>query len=185
MVIVYTVYMGLHQAKTNPTVSEHAEEHLKTKQVSLGVNAFYVLIGLVALALGADLAIRGAVVLGKAVGLSDAVIGLTIMAIGTSLPELVTCVNAALKGHDDISIGNLVGSNIFNTLLVVGAAGVIKPFQVSPRLIGTDYWVMIGVSLVFIAMAFLKKAITRLNGIILLAIYISYMIYLLGMTRGL
>ena len=183
--IVYTVYMGLHQAKTNPTVSEHAEEHLKTKQVSLGVNAFYVLIGLVALALGADLAIRGAVVLGKAVGLSDAVIGLTIMAIGTSLPELVTCVNAALKGHDDISIGNLVGSNIFNTLLVVGAAGVIKPFQVSPRLIGTDYWVMIGVSLVFIAMAFLKKAITRLNGIILLAIYISYMIYLLGMTRGL
>ncbi|MBN1456248.1 MAG: calcium/sodium antiporter [Sedimentisphaerales bacterium] len=181
--VAYTVYMGLQQAKANPTVSEHAEKYLKTKQASFGANVVYVLVGLVALALGADLAIRGAVVLGKAVGLSDAVIGLTIMAVGTSLPELVTCVNAALKGHDDISIGNLVGSNVFNTLLVIGAAGAIKPFQVSPRLIGTDYWVMIGVSLVFIAMAFLKKAITRLNGTILLAIYVSYIIYL-GMTRG-
>jgi cation:H+ antiporter len=183
--VVYTVYMGLKQAKTNPTVSEQAEEYLKTKQASLGANIVYVLAGLVALALGAHLAVTGAVVIGKAIGLSDAVIGLTIMAIGTSLPELVTCVNAALKGHDDISIGNLVGSNVFNTLLVVGAAGAINPFQVSPRLVGTDYWVMIGVSLIFIAMAFFKKAITRLNGAILLTIYVLYMIYLFGMTRNL
>jgi cation:H+ antiporter len=183
--VAYTVYMGLHQAKTNPTVSEHAEEHLKTKQASLGANIVYVLVGLVALALGAHLAVTGAVVIGKAIGLSDAVIGLTIMAIGTSLPELVTCINAALKGHSDISIGNLVGSNVFNTLLVVGAAGAINPFQISPRLIGTDYWVMIGVSLIFIAMAFFKKAITRINGAILLTIYILYMVYLFGMTSGL
>jgi len=183
--VAYTVYMGLQQAKTSPTVSEHADKHLKTKQRSLGANIVYVLVGLVALAIGADLAVRGAVVLGKAIGLSDAVIGLTIMAIGTSLPELVTCVNATLKGHDDLSIGNLVGSNVFNTLLVVGAAGTIEPFQVSPRLIGTDYWVMIGVSLAFTAMAFFKKTITRLNGTILLAVYILYMIYLFGMSRGL
>lgn len=182
--VAYTVYMGLLQAKVSPAESERAAEHLSEKQAALQTNIIYVVIGLAALAFGADLAIRGAVVLGKALGLSEAVIGLTIMAIGTSLPELVTCVTAARKGHDDLSIGNLVGSNVFNTLLVVGAAGTINPFQVSPRLIGTDYWVMIAVSVLFIAMAFFKKAITRTCGVILTSVYVAYMIYLFAMTRG-
>ncbi|MCK5175660.1 MAG: calcium/sodium antiporter, partial [Planctomycetes bacterium] len=108
--VAYTVYIGLQQAKVSPAESEHAEENLSKKQASLTTNIIYVVIGLAALAFGADLAIRGAVVLGKALGLSEAVIGLTIMAIGTSLPELMTCVIAARKGHDDLSIGNLVGS---------------------------------------------------------------------------
>ena len=182
--VAYTVYIGLQQAKVSPAESEHAEEHLSKKQASLTTNIIYVVIGLAALAFGADLAIRGAVVLGKALGLSEAVIGLTIMAIGTSLPELVTCVTAARKGHDDISIGNLVGSNVFNTLLVVGAAGTINPFHVSARLIGTDYWIMIAVSVLFIAMAFFKKAITRTSGVILTSVYVIYMIYLFTMNRG-
>ncbi len=182
--VAYTVYIGLQQAKVSPAESEHAEEHLSKKQASLTTNIIYVVIGLAALAFGADLAIRGAVVLGKALGLSEAVIGLTIMAIGTSLPELVTCVTAARKGHDDLSIGNLVGSNVFNTLLVVGAAGAINPFQVSARLVGTDYWIMIAVSVLFIAMAFFKKAITRTSGVILTSVYVIYMIYLFTMNRG-
>ena len=182
--VAYTVYVGLQQAKISPEESEHAEEHLNKKQAPLMTNIIYVVIGLAALAFGAKLALKGAVDLGKMFGLSDAVIGLTIMAIGTSLPELATCVTATRKGHDDLSIGNLVGSNVFNTLLVVGAAGTINPFQVSARLIGTDYWVMIAVSVLFIAMAFFKKAITRTSGIILTSVYVIYMIYCLTMTRG-
>ncbi len=182
--VAYTVYMGLQQAKTSPEESEHAEEHIDKKQAPMLTNIIYVVVGLLALAFGANLAIKGGVELGKMFGLSDAVIGLTIMAIGTSLPELATCVTAARKGHDDLSIGNLVGSNVFNTLLVVGAAGTINPFQVSARLIGTDYWIMIAVSVLFIAMAFFKKAITRTSGVILTSVYVIYMIYLFTMTRG-
>jgi len=138
------------------------------------------------LALGADLTVRAAIFIGQKAGLSEAVIGLTIIAVGTSLPELMTCVVAALKGHDDLSIGNLVGSNVFNTLLVTGTAGAISfvPFNISSRLIGFDYWIMVAVSAVFVAIAISRKKITRLAGIALLAGYVGYMIYLLAFTPG-
>ncbi len=138
-------------------------------------------IGLVGLTLGARLAVSGAVTIGTRIGLSDAVIGSTIMAIGTSLPELVTCVLAASKGHHDISVGNLVGSNIFNTLLVSGVAGVVRPFIVGQRFAGgVDFWIMIGVSLGFAIVAIVcKRVIGRLGGALLLAAYAGYMVYLL------
>jgi len=164
------------QLSTDPTAKP-------AKNRSTGANTIFILIGLVALAVGADLTIRGAVFIGKSVGLSDAVIGLTIIALGTSLPELMTCVVASFKGHDDISIGNLVGSNVFNTLLVVGTAGAIRPFGINARLIGTDYWVMILVSAVFIAMVMIGKKIKRSDGVALITIYVSYMLYVLVFSR--
>lgn len=182
--MVFTVYNGLRQAKLHPEDEQHAGEHLTHAKRSLPANIVFVILGLVCLAAGADLAVRGAVCLGDAAGLSKAVIGLTIMAIGTSLPELATCLIATFKGHDDISIGNLIGSNVFNTLLVVGAAGVLRPFSISPRLVGVDYWVMITVSAAFLAIAAITKRIGRLPGLCLLAGYIAYLVYLLGMTRG-
>ena len=182
--MIFTVYNGLRQAKQHPEDEQRASDHLTHAKRSLPANVLFVGLGLVCLAAGADLAIRGAVTLGDAAGLSKAVIGLTIMAIGTSLPELATCLVATFKGHDDISIGNLVGSNVFNTLLVVGAAGAIKPFSVSSRLIGVDYWVMIAVSAAFLAVAAITKRIGRLPGLCLLAGYVVYLVYLLAMTRG-
>ncbi|UCG56105.1 MAG: calcium/sodium antiporter [Phycisphaerales bacterium] len=150
-----------------------------------GRNVLFILVGLAALALGADLAVRGAVVVGKRVGLSDAVIGLTIIAIGTSLPELATCVVAAVKGHHDISVGNLVGSNIFNTLLVTGVAGSVRPFGLEQRLVGIDYWVMIAVSVAFGVVALLcKRRIGRTGGILLVSGYVAYMVYVLGFSAG-
>jgi cation:H+ antiporter len=182
--LIFTVYNGLHQAKQHPEDEQHASVHLTHAKRSLPVNLLFVILGLICLAAGADLAIRGAVRLGDFAGLSKAVIGLTIMAIGTSLPELATCLVATFKGHDDISIGNLVGSNVFNTLLVVGAAGAIKPFSVSSRLIGVDYWVMIAVSAAFLIIAAITKRIGRLPGLALLVGYIVYLVYLLAITRG-
>jgi cation:H+ antiporter len=152
----------------------------------LGVDIFLVIIGLAGLTAGAKMCVEGAVVIGQAVGMSEAVIGLTIIAVGTSLPELVTSVVAALKGHSDISIGNLVGSNVFNTLLVTGICAGIRPFEIVGRLAGgTDYWIMIVVSVGFGGLAILGRGkLTRICGGVLLGIYIAYIMYLFVHTAG-
>ena len=136
----------------------------------------FIVVGLAGLALGAKMTVYGAVFVGKKIGLSDAVIGLTMLAVGTSLPELATCIVASIKAQHDISIGNLVGSNIFNTLLVTGAAGTFRPFEVAKRLAaGNDYWIMIAVSAAFAIFAVIgKRTISRLAGSVLLIIYIVY-----------
>ncbi len=126
---------------------------------------------------------RGAVFVGERIGLSQAVIGLTIIAIGTSLPELATCLVAAVKGQHDISIGNLVGSNVFNTLLVVGTAGVVRPFAIVQRLAGIDYWIMIVVSAAFASVVIIgRRIIGRAAGAMLLCGYVAYMVYLLAFS---
>ncbi|MDI9434243.1 MAG: calcium/sodium antiporter [Planctomycetota bacterium] len=154
-------------------------------QTGTGRHVAFLCIGLVGLSLGARLAVSGAVTIGTRIGLSDAVIGSTIMAVGTSLPELVTCVLAALKGHHDISVGNLVGSNIFNTLFVSGAAALVRPFIVGSRFAGgVDFWIMIGVSIAFAVAAIVgKRVIGRLSGALLLAVYGGYLVYLLAYMK--
>lgn len=149
---------------------------------TLARDVFHTALGLAGLTVGARLAVSAAVTIGSLIGLSDAVIGSTIIAIGTSLPELVTCLLAAVKGHHDISIGNLVGSNIFNTLLVTGLAGLVRPFTVSARFFnGPDYWIMIAVSLAFTAaLVWGKRVIGRASGLLLLATYGGYLAYLLA-----
>jgi len=149
-------------------------------------NILFVVIGLAGLALGADMVVRGAVFIGERVGLSEAVIGLTIIAIGTSLPELATCLAATVKEQDDISIGTLVGSNVFNALLAIGVAGVIRPFEVVSRLAGgVDYWIMVVISAAFAAAALIgRRVIGRVSAALLLCGYAGYMVYLLVYTRG-
>ncbi len=136
-------------------------------------------LGLVGLVYGANLAVEGATTIGKWLGISDAVIGIAIVAVGTSLPELVTCVVAATKGHHDISIGNLVGSNICNALLVTGCAGLASPFDVSARLAGgMDYRAMVGISLLFWGISLWGKGkVGRLGGSVLLLTYVGYIAY--------
>ena len=169
------IFMTVRAAKRDAVVQQNnntgAKEHHGPKQI------IFILIGLAGLALGAEMTVRGAVVIGKQIGLSEAVIGLTIVALGTSLPELATCVVASIKEQHDISIGNLVGSNIFNTLLVTGTAGTIRPFEVVKRLAaGNDYWIMIAVSAAFASFAVAgRRTISRLAGSVLLLIYFVYM----------
>ena len=186
--MTYMVYAGRRGAKAEPSEVAKSSEYIHDKvhkaQKPLYVSILLVLLGLAGLAFGAEVTLLAAKFIGAKAGLSKAVIGLSIVAVGTSLPELMTCVVAALKGHDDISIGNLVGSNIFNTLLVVGTAGAIRSFGVGDRLIGTDYWVMIVVSAVFLLMALISKRIGRLCGAVLLLSYLLYMGYVLAFTRG-
>ena len=177
------ILLIVHSARKEKRKSATTQENKDTcAKLNMRKSVLFVVIGLVGLALGADMAVRGAVFIGERVGLSKAVIGLTIIAFGTSLPELATCLAAAVKAQHDISIGNLVGSNIFNTLLVTGAAGAIRPIEIVPRLIGVDYWIMIIVSGVFLLAAAIGRRIGRIDGVILLGGYIAYIVYLLAYT---
>ena len=184
--MILTVLSAIAESKSRPDIDADVEEQIHestgAKEMSPTRSIVYILLGLVGLALGAQLTVGSAKYIGASIGLSDTVIGLTMIALGTSLPELMTCVVAAVKGHDDISIGNLVGSNVFNTLLVVGAAGTIRPFAANPRLIGVDYWTMIGVSAAFMLIAVFRKRIGRTSGGLLLAAYVAYMIYVFVFT---
>ena len=182
VLIGFAVWNAKRQGDESPAQEARIDreiDEVQGKSVrSFGRNTTYTLIGLVALAVGARLAVAGAEFIGESAGLSPAVIGCTILAVGTSLPELITCLVAAFKGHDDLSIGNLVGSNIFNTLLVVGGAGVIRPFVITSRLIGTDYLLMVGTCVVFMLIAMIAKKISRLSGAILACFYVGYLIYM-------
>ncbi|MGB2861811.1 MAG: calcium/sodium antiporter [Sedimentisphaerales bacterium] len=181
--ILLTIHAARREAKQPDRKIESLEPDAGQKTRSTQKNILFVLIGLAGLALGADkMAVEGAVFIGREIGLSESVIALTIIAFGTSLPELVTCVVAAIKGHHDISVGNLVGSNIFNTLLVTGAAGVVRPFEVTDRLAcGTDYWIMIIVSIAFaVAVIIGKRVIGRVCGLLLVCAYLGYIIYQLS-----
>lgn len=178
--ILLTIYLAKKDSR-NQSAPEQKTDALARP---LKVCVVFVVLGLAGLAIGADMTVRGGVFIGRRIGLSNAVIGLTIIAIGTSLPELVTCVVAAFKGHNDISIGNLVGSNVFNTLLVTGTAGLIRPFALVQRLAGLDYWIMIIVSAAFIVMAMIGRRISRIDGVVLLCGYVAYMVYLLGFTAA-
>lgn len=162
------------------SVVEHAAPH---PPKTLWASCLLIVIGLISLSAGAKLTVTGAIVLGERAGLSEAVIGSTIVAVGTSLPELITCVVAAFKGHDDLSIGNLVGSNIFNMLLVIGAAGAVRPLTISDRMAGMDYWLMLGISVLFSVFAFVFKRVNRPAGVILMLSYVGYLAYLFVFNR--
>ncbi len=177
--IILTIYAAGKQGGSR--IRTQAAVVAKEKSRNMETCLIFVLLGFVGLAFGAKMTVDGAIFIGRWIGLSEAVIGLTIIAFGTSLPELMTCVVAALKGHHDISVGNLVGSNIFNALLVVGAAGVVQPFNVSARFAGgIDFWIMILVSVAFaLAVILGKRTVSRLSGSLLLFTYVAYVAYLI------
>ncbi|HEW78449.1 MAG TPA: calcium/sodium antiporter [Phycisphaerales bacterium] len=178
VLILLTVYMAKRETvDQKPDTRNQSHESRATSHEIL-----FVVIGLAGLSLGADITVRGAVFIGERIGLSEAVIGLTIIAIGTSLPELVTCAVAAVKKQSDISIGIMVGSNVFNALLAIGVAGLIRPFEIVQRLAGLDYWIMVIISGVFVVMALIGRRISRINGMLLLCGYIAYLVYLFAFS---
>ncbi|EHR6738541.1 calcium/sodium antiporter [Vibrio parahaemolyticus] len=139
----------------------------------------WVVIGLILLPLAASLLVDNAVIIAKYFGMSDLVIGLTIIAIGTSLPELAASLAGVLKGEDDMAVGNIIGSNVFNILAVMGLPGIINPSTLSEYAMGRDFWVMLGVSLLLVAMCLGKsRSINRLEGAILFTCFLGYQVYL-------
>lgn len=163
------------QKLANPQELAHEEEEIPNLPIKTAL--FWLFIGLILLAASSRLLVWGATSLASSLGVSDLIIGLTIVAIGTSLPELAASIASALKNHHDIAIGNVVGSNIFNLLAVLPLPGLILPFSFDPTVLTRDYSVMVGFTLaLFIFARFISKGkIGRTEGSILL---VSYAIYL-------
>ncbi|WP_292293916.1 calcium/sodium antiporter [Marivita sp.] len=134
----------------------------------------YLVLGLVGLPLGADLLVDSSVELATIFGVSDTVIGLTLVALGTSLPELATTVMAALRRQADVALGNVIGSNMFNLLAIIGVASLIAPIPVDPAFLRFDLWVMLGASLLIFPLVFLGRDLTRIWGVVLSALYLGY-----------
>ncbi len=140
----------------------------------------YLVLGLIGLPMGAHLLVDNATVIARTYGVSETVIGLTLVAIGTSLPELATTVMAALRRQADVALGNVIGSNMFNLLAIIGIATLFGPIPVDPEFMQFDLWVMLGASLLLFPFVFLKQDITRTWGFVLTALYMVYVIILLA-----
>jgi len=136
--------------------------------------------GIGLLIVGGRWLVEGSVVLAHLAGLSERVIGLTIVAAGTSAPEIATSVVAALRGRSDVAVANLIGSNIFNVLGILGVAGSITPIAVSPAMLGSDVWWMLGIEVLLFLLMWARRRLSRLDGAILLGAYLAYLAFLLG-----
>ncbi len=156
----------------------HVEEDIGTPSLSLMMAALLACaFGLFCLPVGADLLVEGSTSIALRLGIPDAVIGLTIVAVGTSLPELATALVAAYRGHGDVVIGNIVGSNLFNILGVLGATSVIAPVPMEGRIASMDVWVMLGVAGLLYVAARTDKVISRREGALFLVLFAIYVVW--------
>ncbi|MFW5432237.1 MAG: calcium/sodium antiporter [Methylophilaceae bacterium] len=145
----------------------------------------FLIVGLVLLVISSRMLVVGAVDIAQTLGVSDLIIGLTVVAIGTSLPELAASIAAARKGEHDLAVGNVIGSNLFNTLAVVGLAGAIHPMQVPAEVLSRDWMLMFLLTVLLFVLGYGRKirgekSISRLGGGLLVAIYIGYTLYLIA-----
>ena len=140
----------------------------------------FLLIGLIGLPLGAEILVNSATNIARAFGVSETVIGLTLVALGTSLPELATTVMAALRRQADVAFGNVIGSNMFNLLAIIGITSLVGQLPVDPSLMRFDIWVMLSVSLLLGVFVLKRIDITRIWGIILSALYVAYVLAVLS-----
>ena len=141
--------------------------------------AMFLILGLIGLPLGASLLVDNATIIAQTYGVSDTVIGLTLVAVGTSLPELATTVMAALRRQADVALGNVIGSNMFNLLAIIGIASLVGPISVDEAFLRIDLWVMLGASLLLMPFVYLGRDITRLWGVVLSALYGLYLFIIL------
>ena len=186
LMIAFAVFIGglvivslRAKNQDDPFVSEACED--VPNDVSTKSAIFWLIIGMILLPISSHFLVESAVDIAKYFGLSDLVIGLTIIAIGTSLPELAACIAGVLKNEDDLALGNIVGSNIFNLLAVLPLAGIINPSIIDPSAANRDALIMIAATVVLIAMSLNFKGARRINrveGGFLLVAFIAYQGYI-------
>lgn len=177
MFIIYTIFMGIKGEKFDAKESRNKED--KENNISILKNIIFIILGVIALKFGGDLTVDNAVMIAKKFNISEKIISLTILAIGTSLPELVTSVTAAIKGNSDIAIGNIIGSNIFNMLLIIGVASLINP--ISYNITYNIDMIMLILGMILLSLFPIippKNEMNRLNGLVYLFFYAIYLVVL-------
>jgi len=171
--IIVITYLATH--------SSNQEEQECEQYCSLAMSIVWTVIGLVLLLISSNILVDSSVKLAQFFGISDLVIGLTIVAIGTSLPELAASVTGALKHHTDLAIGNVVGSNIFNTLGVIGVPGLIHTYSIPNEVLTRDLPIMVGLTLLLLALAYFThkgNGMHRLSGLVLLMCFVGFQVTL-------
>lgn len=176
----YSYWRG-RQGHSDEALSHLAEEveAAPPRKASMTLYLGLTALGLAGIVGGANLLVEGAIALARSFAVSETVIGLTIVAVGTSLPELATSVIAAFRRHGDVALGNVIGSNIFNVLGILGATALYRPLAVPAEIVALDAWVMLGSALLLIYFAMTQRLIVRWEGAVLLAGYGGYLGYLL------
>ena len=183
--MTWTVVQGMR--KRDDALGQELGQELEVTAMPVRRAIFWVIAGLVLLIASSRVLVWAAVTIARAFGVSDLVIGLTVVAVGTSLPELASSIIAARKKEHDIALGNILGSNLFNTLAVVGIAGTIHPMSVGPEVFDRDMLVMAGVTLSLFVFGFGFRGpgrINRIEGGILLAMYVGYTTFLISTQFG-
>lgn len=176
--ILTMLYISRKEQAKGDVFLEEQESEIP-QGVSNGKAAMWVVVGLLILPFSADTLVNNAVIIATYFGMSDLVIGLTIIAVGTSLPELAASLAGVMKGEDDMAVGNIIGSNVFNILAVMGIPGLLNPSLVSELVMERDYWVMLFISLVLVVMALGKsRSINRFEGALLFLFFVGYQAYL-------
>jgi cation:H+ antiporter len=181
VLMAWTIRQGLR--KKEDALGREMEKELEFYAMPIRRAVFWLVVGLVLLIVSSRILVWGAVEIAHGFGVSDLIIGLTIVAAGTSLPELASSIIAARKGEHDIALGNILGSNLFNTLAVVGIAGAIHPLAVEPDVFSRDILVMAGLTLSLFAIGYGLRGpgrINRIEGAVLLACYLGYTAYLIS-----
>lgn len=175
--IAYMIFLVMKAKKTN--MPEPTEEE---KNINVFIKILLIIIGAVGIVCGGQLVVNSSTKIATSLGMSEKLVGLTIVAMGTSLPELVTSVVAALKGENDIALGNVLGSNIFNMLLILGTSSLISPIVVESGLI-IDFIYLIVVTIIMFVLIFVnnneQKKLGKIEGGLLVALYIGYTIYII------
>ncbi len=170
-IVIYMIVLVVNALRNR---TEESEE----KPLPIPLSLFYVVIGAGAIILGGQLVVNNATVIALHFGMSETLVGLTIVAIGTSLPELVTSVMAAKKGDSGIALGNAIGSCIFNTFFIVGISSSLTPIKVDMNLVA-DIIILIGINALVFIFCWTKKQVSRLEGVILVGLYIAYTAYII------
>lgn len=158
--------------------SDTEAPQIDAPKLTMPVALLFFGVGLAITLLGARFLVQGAIGLAEGMGVSQTVIGLTIVAVGTSLPELVTSVLAARRGHSAVALGNIVGSNIFNILGILGATALVKPIPIPAEIAAFDNWVMLGASLLLMGACVTQWRITRTEGAVMIGLYAVYIVSL-------
>jgi len=173
--VIWLVHLGLHRPETDPLAEEFEAEI--PVNVPMKIAVFWLIVGLIVLPISSKFLVEGAVSIADTLHVSDTVIGLTIVALGTSLPELATAVTSALRREDDLAIGNIIGSNMFNMLGVLGIAAAIRPVEAQAMVVQRDFpvmFIMTGVLFVLASDLGGPGRISRRSGLLLLSMFLGY-----------
>lgn len=179
--LVFLAYCLVTARKPSIPVDGEVEKAIVDASAGRGRNIVLVLVGMAGLGFGAELMVRGAVMIATLLGISELIIGLSIVAIGTSLPELAASVMSAWKGEMDISVGNVIGSNIFNVLFVLGICPMIQPITIEPRVLNLDFPIMLAFCALLIGLLTMmppRLQLDRKRGVLLLGAYLLFIVSL-------